>query len=157
MRSGFFQKNKTIFLYGFSLAILLILLRWLELKYIIYDHAFEIYAGSIALVFTLLGIWLARKLTKPKVETRVVEKEVYRIMQEPFVLNEKALASLGMSQRELEVLERMSEGLSNQQIADQLFVSLNTVKTHAARIFEKLDVQRRTQAIEKAKRMGLIP
>lgn len=152
-----FRKHKTIWLYGASLALLLLLLKWLELKFIIYDHAFEIYAGGIALIFTFLGIWLSRKLTSPKVETRIVEKQVYIDPTIPFELNQQEMDVLGISTRELEVLQLMAKGLSNQEIAAQLFLSLNTVKTHAARLFEKLDVQRRTQAIEKGKRIGLIP
>ena len=151
------KKNKTIWLYGASLAILLFILKWLELRFVIYDHAFEVYAGAIAVLFTSLGIWLAIKLTKPKVETVVVEKYFYSDPNIPFTLNKKALDSIGMSKRELEVLQLMAEGLSNQEIAKQLFVSLNTIKTHSSKIFEKMDVQRRTQAIEKAKRTGLIP
>ena len=156
MLFGIFRKNKTIWLYGASLAILLFLLKWLELRFVIYDHAFEVYAGAIAVLFTLLGIWLAVKLTKPKVETIVIEKEIYRDPTIPFVLNEKALNQLGMSRRELDVLQLMSEGHTNQRIADELFVSLNTIKTHGSRIFEKLDVKNRTQAIDKAKKLGLI-
>ncbi len=152
-----FRKNKTIWLYGASLAILFFLLKWLELRFVIYDHAFEVYAGVIAMLFTSLGIWLAIKLTKPTVETVVIEKEVYRHPSTHFMLNERALDELGMSKRELEVLQLMAAGLSNQEIAKQLFVSLNTIKTHSSKIFEKMDVQRRTQAIEKAKRIGLIP
>jgi NarL family two-component system response regulator LiaR len=151
-----FRKNKTIWLYGASLAILLFILKWLELRFVIYDHAFEVYAGAIAVLFTSLGIWLAIKLTKPKVETIVIEKEVYRDPTIPFVLNEKALNQLGISRRELDVLQLMAEGHTNQRIADELFVSLNTIKTHGSRIFEKLDVKNRTQAIDKAKKLGLI-
>ena len=150
------KKNKTIWLYGASLAILLFLLKWLELRFIIYDHAFEVYAGAIAVFFTSLGIWLAIKLTKPKVETVVIEKEIYRSSAIPFVLNEKAFTQLGISKRELEVLQLMAEGHTNQGIADELFVSLNTIKTHGSRIFEKLDVKNRTQAIDKAKKLRLI-
>src|ERR1051326_7111343 len=83
----FFGKHKATILYGISLAFLLFLLRWLELRYIIYDHAFEIYIGFIALMFTALGIWLALKLSKPRIETVVLEKEVYITRNEPFVLN----------------------------------------------------------------------
>jgi len=150
-------KNKTILLYGISLALLLFLLRWLELRLVIFDHAMEIYIGAIALIFTGLGIWLALKLTKPKVKTVVVEKEVYINNTGDFVLNEKEMASLGLSKRELEVLQMMAEGLCNGEIATQVFVSLNTIKTHTSKLFEKLDVKRRTQAIEKAKRLSLIP
>jgi DNA-binding CsgD family transcriptional regulator len=151
MIGKFFVKHKIVLLYGTSMAVLLVLLKWLELRFVIYDHAIEIYGGAIAILFTALGIWLALKISKPKIQTVVVEKRV-----EDFVLNEKELASTGMSKRELEVLELMAEGLSNQEIGERLFVSLNTIKTHSSKIFEKLDVQRRTQAVEKAKRLNLI-
>lgn len=151
---SFLTRNKDTILYGISLAILLFLLRWLELRFLIISHAFEIYAGMIAIIFTALGIWLALKLTKPKIETRIVEKPIFT---ETFVLNETELNNLGLSKRELEVLQLMSAGLSNQEIAEKLFVSLNTIKTHTSKLFEKLDVKRRTQAIEKAKRLSLIP
>lgn len=148
--------NKGILIYGISLALLLFLLKWLELRFLIFDHAFEIYAGAIALIFTGLGIWLALKLTKPKVERVVVEKEVY-IEKQSFTFNEAAMNRLGISKRELEVLQLMAHGLSNAEIADRLFVSLNTIKTHASNLFFKLDASRRIQAIEKAKSLGLIP
>jgi two-component system, NarL family, response regulator LiaR len=157
LRSHFIVKNKSIIIYGLSMAGLLFLLKWLELRLVIIDHAFEIYIGIIALLFTGLGIWVALKLAKPKYKTVVVEKEVRINSNEPFRLNETELNRLGISKRELEVLQLMSEGLSNGEIAERLFVSLNTVKTHSSRVFEKLDVKRRTQAIEKAKRIGLIP
>lgn len=143
------------------MAALLILLRWLQLRFIIFHHAFELYAGAIALIFTALGIWLAMRLTKPKVQTIIVEKQV--IVEKTaapaaaFQLNEKALDQAGISKRELEVLQLIAEGCSNQEIADRLFVSLNTVKTHSSNLFLKLDVKRRTQAIEKAKRLSIIP
>jgi NarL family two-component system response regulator LiaR len=155
MVKEFLKTNKAILLTACSLAVLLFLLRWLELRFLILSHAMEVYIGAIALLFTGLGIWLALKLTKPK--TVIVEKEVFISNPETFVLNETALQELGLSKRELEVLELMSAGLSNQEIAACLFVSLNTIKTHSSRLFEKLDVKRRTQAIEKAKRMSLIP
>lgn len=153
--NSFLLKNKPAYLYGISLALLLFLLKWLELRFVIIDHSFEVYIGAIALIFTGLGIWLALKLTKPKVETRVVEKEVL-LHQKDFVLNERELEKLGLSKREVEVLQLMSKGMSNQEIATQLFVSLNTIKTHSSKIFEKLDVKRRTQAVEKAKRLSII-
>jgi NarL family two-component system response regulator LiaR len=158
IRSKFFIKNKVIFLYGGSLALLLFLLKWLELRFVIYDHAFEVYAGAIALIFTSLGIWLASKLTRPKIKTVIVEKPIfYADPKTGFTVNEKELEALGLSKREREVLQLMADGLSNEEIGKRLFVSLNTVKTHSSNIFEKMDVQRRTQAIEKAKRLGLIP
>ena len=150
-------KNKDILLYGFSLAAMLFLLKWLELKFIVIDHAFEIYAGAIAVIFTSLGIWLTLKLTKPKIETVIVEKKIFPDKVSGFVLNEKEIIKLNLSKREMQVLQLIAEGLSNQEIASRLFVSLNTIKTHASRIFEKLAVKRRTQAIELAKRLQLIP
>ena len=159
-------KNRYIILYGISLALLLFLMKWLELRFIIINHTLEVYIGAIAIIFTVLGIWLALKLMKPKTETvvvekeiivnNVIEKEVY-VDNTPFVLNEKEVAAFGLSKRELEVLELMSQGLSNQEISSRLFVSLNTIKTHTSNLFLKLDVKRRTQAIEKAKRCGIIP
>ena len=151
------QFHKTTILYSICLALLLFLLKWLELRFIIFDHSLEIYIGAIAFIFTALGIWLALKLSKPKIETVVVEKEVYISRNENFVLNESLVAKLELSTRELEILGLLAEGNSNQEIANRIFVSLSTVKTHNQNLFEKLDVKRRTQAIEKAKRLHLIP
>lgn len=153
----FLLKNKTILLYSASLGMLLFLLKWLELRFVIFDHAMEVYIGAIALVFTGLGVWLALKLIKPKTQTIIIEKEIFVKQNTGFTLNEKALQELGLSKRELEVLQLAAEGLSNIEIANRLFVSLNTIKTHISKLFEKMDVKRRTQAIEKAKRLGLIP
>ncbi len=154
---NFFLKNKLIILYGASLAAILILLKWLEFKYVIIDHSFEVYIGAIALIFTGLGIWLALKLVKPKTETIIIEREVYLSKPaEGFIPDEKALLKFGISKREWEVLALMSEGLSNQEIASHLFLSLNTIKTHSSNLFEKLEVKRRTQAVEKGKRLGLL-
>ncbi len=113
------------------------------------------YAGAIAIIFTSLGIWIALKLSKPKIETKIVEKHIFKIKDE-FVFNAAAFDELGLSKREVEVLQLMANGLSNQEIADKLFVSLNTIKTHISRLFEKMEVKRRTQAIEIAKKLSLI-
>jgi NarL family two-component system response regulator LiaR len=156
MTLNFWIRNRSVILYGVSLAVLLFLMKWLEWRFIIVDYAFELYAGALAIVFTLLGIWLAIKLTKAKTNTIIVEREVL-VKGDGFVLDEKELARLGLSRRELEVLQLMAEGLSNHQIAERLFVSLNTIKTHSSKVFEKLEVQRRTQAVDKAKRLNLIP
>jgi len=158
MFTTFLSKNKLIIIYGSSLALLLLILKWLEYRFVVVSHSFEIYIGGIALIFMGLGIWLALKLAKPKVETLIVEveKEVFVNSGPDFVFNELELEKLGISKRELEVLQLMSAGLSNNEIAEKLFVSLNTVKTHSSKLFEKLDVKRRTQAIEKAKRLNLI-
>lgn len=153
----FFSKYRQLLLYGFALALILFLLKWLEYRFVLIDHAFEVYITLIALLFTALGIWLALKLVKPKTHTVVVEKEVYvKNTAEPFIINETQKQKFGLSNREIEVLQLMAAGCSNQEIADQLFVSVNTIKTHSSNVFEKLDVKRRTQAVEKAKQLRLI-
>lgn len=143
-------------MYGVSLALLLLLLRWLEWRFLIINNAVEVYAGLIAVFFTALGIWLATKLLKPKIKTVVIEKQVFT-PADHFILNQAEIERLRISTRELEVLQLMAQGLSNQQIAERLFVSLNTIKTHAGNLFLKLETQRRTQTIEKARRLSLIP
>lgn len=152
-----FNKNKQTLLYGAALAVLLFLLKWLEFRLIIVDHAFEAYMTVIAVFFTALGIWLALKLTRPKIQTVVIEKPVYTDNAPVFSINQHELTRLNLSKRELEVLQLMAAGLSNQEISTRLFVSLNTVKTHSSRLFEKMEVKRRTQAIEMAKRLCIIP
>src|ERR1700750_2989592 len=156
-KKNFLLRNKGTIVYSISLAFLLFLLKWLELRFIIFDHSFEIYIGFIALIFTALGIWLALKLSKPKIETVVVEKEVYVHRNENFILNTSLVSQLELSKRELEILGLLAQGHSNQEIAAKLFVSLSTVKTHNQNLFEKLDVKRRLQSVEKARRLNLIP
>ena len=154
---SFLRKHGATIIYSISLAFLLLLLKWLELRFILFDHSFEIYIGFIAVIFTALGIWLALKLSKPTVETVVVEKEVYVTRNETFILNTSLISQLELSKRELEILSLMAQGHSNEEIAKTIFVSLSTVKTHNQNLFIKLDVKRRTQAVEKAKRLNLIP
>ena len=153
----FLRMHKATILYGLALAFLLFFLKWLELRFIIFDHSFEIYIGFIAIIFTTLGIWLALKLSKPKIKTVVVEKEVYINRNKSFVPDKLLLSQLELSKRELEILNLLALGHSNQEIAATLFVSLSTVKTHNQHLFEKLEVKRRIQAVEKAKRLNLIP
>lgn len=154
---SFLKKYKTIIIYGISLALLLFLLKWLELRFLIFDHSLEIYIGFIAIIFTALGIWLALKLSKPKIDTVIVEKEIFITRGENFIPNTSLISQLELSKRELEILNLMAQGHSNEEIASKIFVSLSTVKTHNQNLFMKLDVKRRTQAIEKAKRLNLIP
>lgn len=150
------SKHKEILLYGLSMAMVLLTLKWLEAHYIVFNYRLEFFIGAIALLFMVLGIWLALKLVKPKVETRIVEKEVYIEIPAHHEVDQKEIEKLGISNRELDVLKLMAGGLSNEEIAGKLFVSLNTVKTHSSNIFLKLDVKRRTQAVEKAKRLNII-
>ena len=154
---NFLLKNKAAIFYGISLAFLLFLLKWLELRFIIIDYSFEIYIGSIAVIFTSLGIWLALKLSKPKIETLVIEKEIFIKNDENFIPNNALITELEISKREMEILSLLAKGYSNQEIAEEIFVSLSTVKTHNQNIFTKLNVKRRIQAVEKAKKLHLIP
>ena len=149
-------KRKEILIYCISMALLLFLLKWLEAHFIVFNYRLDFFIGAIAILFTVLGIWLALKLVKPKVETRIVEKEVYIDSSAQTEINQQEIEKLGISKRELDVLNLMATGLSNEEIAGKLFIGLNTVKTHSSNIFLKLDVKRRTQAIEKAKRMNII-
>jgi len=151
------KKYKSTILYGISLAFLLLLIKWLEFRFVIINHSLEIYIAFIALIFTALGIWLSKKLTNPK--TVIVEKEIVKeiiIDTTEFIQDKKTIENLSISKRELEVLNLISKGMSNQEIADALFVSIPTIKTHSSKLFEKLEVSRRTQAVEKAKRLRII-
>lgn len=148
--------KKKVLLYGISLGVLTLILKFIEYKIFVKDHLMDIYMGAIALMFTVVGIWAGLKLTRKK-ETIVVKEVAVLVDRDNFVLNENLLKQLSISKREYEVLELIANGMSNQEIADKLFVSLNTIKTHSSRLFEKLEVSRRTQAVEKAKSLGLIP
>lgn len=139
--------RKTIILYGISLAFLVFLLKFLEYQYVVRDLSLEFYLSLIAVLFTGLGIWTGLRLTRRKKQPEI----------SGFTPNEDLLKQSGISKREYEVLEHMARGYSNQEIADKLFVSLNTVKTHTSSIFLKLEAKRRTQAIQKAKELKLIP
>lgn len=141
--------RKTVILYGLSLAALIFLLKLLQYRFLVRDLSLEFYMGLLALLFTSIGIWAGLKLTRKK--TITVPAPVN------FTLDTAQLEKLGISKREHEVLELMARGLTNQEIADKLFVSVNTIKTHSANLFSKLDVRRRTQAIQKGKELQLIP
>jgi len=142
-------------IYGLCGGVLIVVLRLIEFRFLVVEHSLEIYGGLIALLFAALGIWLGLKLTQKK--EVVVVKEVPVPSTQPFALNEERLKDLGITRRELEILELMAQGMSNREIADKLFVSENTVKTHSSRLFDKLSAKRRTQAVQIGKEMGLIP
>lgn len=142
-------------IYGLCGGVLIVVLRLIEFRFLVVEHSLEIYGGLIALVFAALGIWLGLKLTRK--EEVIVVKEVPVPSSQPFALNEERLKDLGVTRRELEILELIAQGMSNREIADKLFVSENTVKTHSSRLFDKLGAKRRTQAVQLGKEMGLIP
>ena len=147
--------KRDILIYGVSGGALIAALKLIEYRFLIVEHSFEIYGGLIAALFATLGIWLGLKLTRHK-ET-VVVKEVPVAVRGPFQLNQKKLDEFGLTPRELEILQLIADGLSNREIAEKLFVSENTVKTHSSRLFDKLSARRRTQAVQIGKAMGLIP
>jgi DNA-binding CsgD family transcriptional regulator len=153
--------KKTVLLYGLLGGLLVAVLKMVEYRFLIIEHSFEIYGGIIAAIFSAVGIWLGLKLTRPRetVITREVPVEVRVPVPTggPFVRNQARVDQLGLTPRELDILEAMAAGLSNREIAERLFVSENTVKTHAGRVFDKLAAKRRTQAVQLAKEAGLIP
>jgi two-component system, NarL family, response regulator LiaR len=140
--------KRTLLLYGLCMALLVFLLKILEYRLWIRELSIAHYVGIVAVFFTLLGGWAGWKLTK----VRSLKSDLGVTPDVETILRNK-----GISKREFEVLALMARGHSNQEIADALFISLNTVKTHSSNLFLKLEAKRRTQAIEHAKREGLIP
>jgi NarL family two-component system response regulator LiaR len=147
--------KKHVIVYGLLGGALIILLRLIEYRFLIIEHSLEVYGGLVAILFAGLGIWLGLKFVKTK-ET-VVVKEVRLPSDGAFVMNRARLAELGITPREHEILQLIATGMSNREIAEKLFVSENTVKTHSSRLFDKLSARRRTQAVQIAKELGLIP
>ena len=146
---------KRALLYGSIGGVLIALLKLIEYQYFIRAYPAEIYGGLVALIFTAVGIYAGLRLTRHK--EVVVVKEVRVREGGPFVLNADKLKELGITPREHEILGLIAEGLSNREIGERLFVSENTVKTHSSRLFDKMGVNRRVQAIQKGKDLGLIP
>ena len=138
--------KRSVILYGISLALLVYLLKQIEYRYYIREIQLEFYIALVAMIFATLGAWAGLRLIRKKARTSA-----------EFIANEKSLKAMGISKREHEVLTLMSKGDSNQEIADKLFLSLNTVKTHSSNLFVKLGARRRTQAVQRAKELRLIP
>jgi len=138
--------RRTVLIYGLAMAALFGALKFLEYSYFVRDIPLEIYIGIVAIGFAALGIWAGNKLARPKVIK----------LSADFEIDESGIERLGISKREYEVLELIAQGFSNQEIAEKLFVSTSTVKTHTSNLFGKLDVRRRTQAVQIAKDLHLI-
>jgi DNA-binding CsgD family transcriptional regulator len=160
-----------ILTYGLIGGVLIVVLALSEYRFMVIEHSVEIYGGLVAVTFAVLGIWLGLKLTKTPQE-RVVVKEVpvevqvlvpgpvavsASVHSVPFVRDERRREELTITPREIEILELIARGLSNREIAEKLFVSENTVKTHSSRVFDKLGAKRRTQAVQFGKEFGLLP
>lgn len=153
-----------ITLYALALALLSALLAWARYRFLLMDHVTEIYGLIIAIIFISLGIWMGLKLSRPKtiiqketiIQTETVVKEVPVTPGNKKEADPQLLEKLNISHRELEVLQCLARGLSNEEIAGQLFVSQNTIKTHLSNLYFKLDAKRRVQAVEKARALGLV-
>jgi DNA-binding CsgD family transcriptional regulator len=143
---------KHLAIYGVFGGLLIVAMRFVEYRFLIVQHSFEIYAALIAAAFAAIGIWLGLTITRRV----VVVKEVPVPASEPFVADTGRIEALGITPRELEVLQLIAEGLSTREMADRLFVSENTVKTHTGRVLDKLGASRRTQAVQLAKSQRII-
>ncbi|HLY61569.1 MAG TPA: response regulator transcription factor [Terriglobia bacterium] len=147
--------KRHVLTYGLIAGILIALLQWTEYQFLVVEHSIEIYGGLIAATFAVLGIWLGLKLTAKR--QTIVVREVPLPAEGPFTTDERKREDLHLTRRELEILELIAQGLSNREIAEKLFVSESTVKTHSSRIFDKLGARRRTQAVQLGKEFGLLP
>ena len=147
--------RRTILVYGLIGGAVIAALKLAEYRFLVVEHSLEIYGGLVALVFAALGIWLGLKLTRTT--ERIVVREVPVPTDTRFVVSTESVERLGVTPREMEILQLIAAGLSNREIAERLNVSENTVKTHAARLFAKLNARRRTQVVQLAKEAGLIP
>lgn len=146
---------RPITVFGLVGGAVILLLKSIEYRYLILEHSFEVYGGIVALVFVVLGIWFGLTLTKTP-ETIVI-KEVSVPAASQFTRNPAGVEAAGLTPRELQILELIAGGLSNKEIAERIFVSENTVKTHSKRLFEKLNARRRTQAVAVGKELGILP
>jgi two-component system, NarL family, response regulator LiaR len=140
---------KQVALYGAVGGVLIAMLQLIEYKHFVREYPSEMYGGLVALIFTAIGIYFGLRWTRAK--------QVVVIRDGPFVLNAEKLKEVGLTAREHEILGLIAQGLSNREIGAKLFVSENTVKTHSSRLFEKMQVNRRVQAVQKGKDLGLIP
>ncbi|MGE0041036.1 MAG: response regulator transcription factor [Vicinamibacterales bacterium] len=143
-----------VVLYGLLGGALIAGLRFIEYRWLVVEHSVEIYGGLVAVVFAVAGVWIGRRLTRQA--PAVLIREVRVPAPAPFERDQARLEQLGITPRELEILERIAEGLSNREIAERLHVSESTVKTHSSRVFDKLGARRRTQAVQIGKSLGLI-
>lgn len=142
---------RSIIIYGSVVALLVVVMNLLDFHFLIHSLAIEYYLGLVALVFAVTGAWVGWQLTQPtKKDLQIHTIETVLNRQEPSIIQ------TDLSPREIEVLHLIAQGFSNQEIADRLFVSLNTVKSHSSNVFVKLDVKRRTQAVQKARELGLL-
>jgi two-component system, NarL family, response regulator LiaR len=156
--------KRHVLIFGLVGGLLIAALQYTQYRFVIIEHSIELYSALVAVLFASFGIWLGLRMTRGRETVRetvretIVVKEVHvPAAVKPFTADTARQQSLGITARELEILGLVSHGLSNREIATQLFVSENTVKTHCARTFDKLGAARRTQAVQRGKELGLLP
>jgi NarL family two-component system response regulator LiaR len=158
--------KRHVLIYGLVGGLLIVVLKLTEYRFLVLEHSLEIYGGLTAATFAGLGIWLGYRLTgKPQGRVKDVPSSLPAVgspgdsglTREAFAPDDRKREELGITPRELETLGLIAQGLSNREIANKLFVSENTVKTHSSRVFGKLGARRRTQAVQLGKEMGLLP
>jgi NarL family two-component system response regulator LiaR len=155
--------KRHVLIFGLVGGLLIATLQYTEYRFVIIEHSVELYGALVAVLFATFGIWLGLRITRRRETIRetVVVKEVLVPAEapvlQPFAPNPAQQQTLGITARELEILTLIAGGFSNREIAAQLFVSENTVKTHCARVFDKLGAARRTQAVQRGKELGLLP
>jgi DNA-binding CsgD family transcriptional regulator len=155
--------KRHVLIFGVVGGVLIAILQYTEYRFVVIEHSIELYGALVAILFAVFGIWLGQRITRRReiVRGTVVVKEAPvpadALSLKPFAPNEAQQQALGITARELEILTLVARGLSNREIAAELFVSENTVKTHCARAFNKLGAARRTQAVQRGKELGLLP
>jgi two-component system, NarL family, response regulator LiaR len=155
--------KRHVLIFGLVGGLLIATLQYTEYRFVVIEHSVELYSALVAILFATFGIWLGLRITRRReiVRETVVVKEVLVPAKgtalEPFAPDAAQQQTLGITARELEILALVARGLSNREIATQLFVSENTVKTHCSRAFDKLGAARRTQAVQRGKELGLLP
>jgi DNA-binding CsgD family transcriptional regulator len=149
--------KRHVLIYGIVGGLLITVLQWTQYRFVVIEHSIEIYGGLVAVTFAGVGIWLGLKLNGKRETVVVKEVSVAVPVGEGFVPDEKKREDLGITRREFEILELIAQGMSNREIAEKLFVSENTVKTHSSRVLGKLGARRRTQAVQLGKELGLLP
>jgi DNA-binding CsgD family transcriptional regulator len=152
--------RKQVLIFGLVGGVLVTLLQWTEFHFVVLEHSIAIYGVLIAILFAGAGIWLGTRLLAPRerIVDRIVEIVAPAAAPTPNLATDDAVRErLGITRREMEVLELVARGLSNREIGETLFVSENTVKTHCSRAFDKLGARRRTEAVQRSKELGLLP
>jgi len=153
--------KRHVVIFGLVGGLLIATLQYTEYRFVIIEHSVELYSALVAILFAAFGIWLGLRITRSRevIRETVVVKEVLVPAEAPvpFAPDTTRQQTLGITARELEILTLVARGMSNREIATQLFVSENTVKTHCARAFDKLGAARRTQAVLRGKELGLLP